>query len=269
MTTPQVQQLIAVCPVPPAGSRLDLTKVFGLARNALDGGADDLLNQPDAGWRIANRLAPTTAGKPAAVPDEPEFRWVAAAVATLRGKADPDAGPVRAAVGLSKDPDLRPVLEAALVAPDATVAQVADALGLDPDVIGCFSDLFFNVPDRRGDLRFVRAVVHRRRDDEDPDLPSLRAVAFKTDLGTLLAAAGYQAANHDGRTARDQAREVFAQTMAEARIQLAAGGLRQRRPAPALTHALRILGGVQMHDLEDNRGAGAGSFLSQAIAETL
>jgi hypothetical protein len=122
--------------------------------------ANPLLNQPDALWRIARKLAAQTRGTNI-IPDDPSFRWVAAVLDFFKGDASsPDAVTVDAAIRISEDSHLRPILEAALVAPDSTVDRVAEGLGLDSDLVVCFADLFFNALDRRSEHSYVHRLVY-------------------------------------------------------------------------------------------------------------
>lgn len=262
MTRAHVQQLIVLCPVASVRAHLDLGPVFRVGR-APAPAANPLLNEPDAGWRLARKLAAQTLGT-ITIPDDTAFRWVAAAVDLLNGGApSADADTVGAAIRIAEDPHLRPIIEAALVAPDATVAKVADGLGLEPDLVICYADLNFNVLDRRSEYSYVHRLVYGNR--EDPD--SLMVLAHRTDVDTLLTHVGYKPAARDDRDPKGWAREVYGLTMAAARVQLASGGLHQRHPTPALTHALRMLNGITPRDMEEDRGSA--SLLSQAIAETL
>ena len=260
MTRAHIQYLIALCPAPPPSARLDLRAVFRTP--APTASANPLPDQPDAGWRIVRKLAGQSRGT-IILPDDPAYRWVVAALAFLNGDA-PDTGTVNAAISISRDPHLRPIVEAALVAPGATAANVAEGLGLEPDLVACYADLFFNVPDRRQEHSYIYRLVYGDRESETE---SLLVLAHRTDLDTLLSHVGYKPASRDDRDAKWLAREVYGRTMAAARVELAAGGLHQRHPTPALSHALRMLNGIAPRDLEEDRGST--SLLSQAIAETL
>lgn len=262
MTRPNIQHLIALCPAASASAHLDVGAVFRTAHPTAS--ANPLLNQPDALWRIARKLAGKSSGTNI-IPDDPAYRWVAAALAFLRGDASSlDSVTVDAAIRISEDPHLRPILEAALVAPDATVANVAEGLGLEPDLVACFADLYFNVMDRRSEHSYVHRLVYGNR-EEDPD--SLLVLAHRTDLDTLLTHVGYKSAARDDRDPKWHARDIYAKTMAAARVQLAVGGLEQQRTTPALTHALRMLQGITPRDLDEDRGST--SLFSQMIQETL
>ena len=263
MTRPNIQHLIALCPAASASAHLDVGAVFRTAHAPM-ASANPLLKQPDALWRISRKLAAQTRGT-IIIPDDPAFRWVAAALDFFKGDASsPDAVTVDAAIRISEDPHLRPILEAALVAPDSTAANVAEGLGLEPDLVACYADLFFNVPDRRSEHSYVHRLVYGNR-EEDPD--SLMVLAHRTDVDTLLTHVGYKSAARDDRDPKWHARDVYAKTMAAARVQLAVGGLHQQRTTPALTHALRMLQGITPRDLDEDRGST--SLFSQMIQETL
>ena len=211
---------------------------------------DRLLQLPDLGWRFARRQA----GSPASPKflAAPAFKWVRAATALLRdgqpGK-DKTGLCVADACALRERPDLRPVLHAALIAHDATSGTVAAGLGLDPEVVECYSDLFFNVMDRRDEKSYVRALVHPRtrlaeiEDEGDHaavDLALMR-VAFHTDLATLLAAAGYGGGPAAADDPRELSRRLMVDVMANARPLVAAGWLNRNKPPQALAEAMKLV----------------------------
>jgi hypothetical protein len=252
MTADQINLLLDDWPPPARRSSLDVPHMFVPPVEPFKA-ADErgrLLQMPDLGWRFARRLARTPATPKLLA--SPAFKWVRAATALLRdgqpGK-DKAARRVAEAGAVRERPDLRPVLHAALIAPDATTGTVATGLGLDADVVECYSDLFFNVVDRRDEKSYLRALVHPRtrlaeiEDEGDHaavDLALLR-VAFHTDLNTLLTAAGYGGGPAPADDPRELSRRLMTDVMANARPLVAAGWLNRNKPPQALAEAMKLV----------------------------
>jgi hypothetical protein len=253
MTANLVNQLLDEWPPPTARPCISVSTMFGPPVVPFKAAAerDRLLQLPDLGWRFARRQAGLP-GSPKFLA-APTFKWVRAATTLLRdghpGK-DKALRCVAEACALRERPDLRPVLHAALITPDATSATVAAGLGLDPEVVECYSDLFFNVMDRRDEKSYVRALVHPRtrlaeiEDEGDHaavDLALMR-VAFHTDLATLLAAAGYGGGPAEAADdPRELSRRLMADVMANARPLVAAGWLNRSKPPQALAEAMKLV----------------------------
>ncbi len=272
----KLETLLSAAPQKAATNRethLDVARLFSLERDAVQSPGESLSSHPDAVWRIAGLLSGNP-GKHAAVSDIPEFRWLLAAVGLLRTrsgtqKVSPDAGDENIAgmaLRIVSDSRIRTILEAALLAPDGTPKRVADEMGLDAEVVTCFADLFFNIPDRREEGVFVHRVA-RDRQAGSPEAARLMTVALRSDVSTVLAAAGFPGQQRNGYESGKEAMQLIAQTIGDARVAVAAGELHGQQTSAALQQVFRL---PEVHRPQsDTASTHSISILSDSIGETL
>jgi hypothetical protein len=115
---------------------------------------------PDAGWRVAEKIAGSTS-LAKKLPASVAFRWVRAAVAILSGKggAAKDRAEVEESRKIHRSPVMAPILKAALLVPNAGSEGVGEALGIGTETVAAYADLFWNVPDRRNEVLYVASVM--------------------------------------------------------------------------------------------------------------
>jgi hypothetical protein len=95
---------------------------------------------------------------------KPQYKWISKAVEFFERYGtplggDPELLAVDQAEDLACDPDARIIVQAALLARDSTVEQVAQRLGLRLLTVSAFSDLRYNVIDRRDEPAYIRKAV--------------------------------------------------------------------------------------------------------------
>lgn len=137
------------------------------ARRILEPGQASLsqlnfLDEPAFGWRVATRLG--LGHFTLSLLDRPCYQWVAGGVRLWSSLDNLNSAPraliVQRAFELLLAPGLRHMyLNAALLACDASIDSVAQAFDLDTPVVEAYSDLFFNVIDRRDSPDYLRLAA--------------------------------------------------------------------------------------------------------------
>jgi hypothetical protein len=122
----------------------------------------DFLSRPEFGITMAYRLA--IGGVTCRSLKKPPYRWINKAVEYFEalGKpsnGDPELLAVRQAEDLKSEAEDCIIVQAALLARDATVERVAQRLGLPPLAVAAFSDLWFNVIDRRNEPTYIQIAL--------------------------------------------------------------------------------------------------------------
>jgi hypothetical protein len=119
------------------------------------------LDNPSFGSTVATNLG--CSGYNISLLEQPTFKWVAASVRFWRSighsTGDEQTEVVKLASELSRrNSPRRKYLNAALLVPDATADSVAKAFGLDTPVVEAYTDLYFNVLDRRDSPAYLHAA---------------------------------------------------------------------------------------------------------------
>ena len=119
------------------------------------------LENPSFGSTVATNLG--CSGDNISLLDQPPYKWVAASVRFWRSighsAGDEQTEVVKLAGEISRaNSPRRKYLNAALLVPDATADSVAKAFGLDTPVVEAYTDLYFNVLDRRDSPAYLRAA---------------------------------------------------------------------------------------------------------------
>jgi hypothetical protein len=136
------------------------------SRRIREDGLEDIrkmkfLDTPSFGSTVATNLG--CSGYSISLLDQPPFKWVAARVRFLRSigrsTGDEQTEVVQLASELSRGNSHRlKYLHAALLVPDACADSVAQAFGLDTPVVEAYTDLYFNVLDRRDSPTYIQAA---------------------------------------------------------------------------------------------------------------
>ncbi|MEY3894902.1 MAG: hypothetical protein RLZZ214_421 [Verrucomicrobiota bacterium] len=213
--------------------------------------AASLKDRPDFGWALAERLAKS--GHSSTLLKRPAYRWVRAAVQLLTvgpraSRRLKDVTVVSQAREIHEADQLRPVVNAALMTRDATARSVADALHLDVAVVDAYSNVFFNVLDRRNDIGYVRKLLgvgdssplmvprHIATSDEE----ELLSVGFKGTIEDVLRHAGCVGGAGDESTEDLSNRVLRNMLVAGADWTASPNCLRQSPPA-MVAHAIDLV----------------------------
>ncbi len=181
-----------------------------------------------------------------------EYRWIRAAVQLLvaGGKVSdrlPDVATVSAALSLVQSDLTRPALNGCLVTSGATIPTVAKAVQQPEDVILAYSDLFFNVIDRRGDLAYIRKLVAGQFNEglllgtlPPTDDEELLQVGFRGTIEDVLRHAGWIAgtANDSNEVISDR---ILRHLLVAADAWTGSGRSLHQPPPAMVTHAIDYL----------------------------
>ena len=122
------------------------------------------MSQPNFGWVMGHQMG--IRGWTSPLLGKPPYRWVSLVLKLVEtrfkeGITDPAVMIVSEAdaLNMNRDSPLRVLLNATLLARDATVETVAGALGLDPQLVDAYADLFFNVLDRKDEPAYLQKAV--------------------------------------------------------------------------------------------------------------
>ena len=128
----------------------------------------ELMDRPDLGWAMAMRLA--KCGRRLPVNEGESFTLIDVAISLINGGGkkheESEVQAVRKAWGIHEANGSRVLLEAMLLTLDATAESVAEVLGIEVEVVQVFSELFFNVLDRKEDLRYLSRIVQAAAPDD-------------------------------------------------------------------------------------------------------
>lgn len=119
------------------------------------------LDLPDFGWTVAMSLG--VRREFISFLDKPPYKWVAAGarfwISIGHSTGDDQTQIVQQASELNRTScESRKYIRAALLVPNATAESAARAFGLETPVVEAYSDLFFNVMDRRDSPDYLRAA---------------------------------------------------------------------------------------------------------------
>lgn len=147
-----------------------------------------LKSNPSLGWEFAERIAES--GRKSPLPKSEGFRWVNLAVelmfAERSGSRTPaEAVPVLKARQLEHSDVMGPIVRASLLGVDATTEVVAAALDLEPEVVFAYSDLFFNVIDRRDDRDYIQRLIRGNIPQSEAFACELAGITPETSLLTI------------------------------------------------------------------------------------
>jgi hypothetical protein len=122
----------------------------------------DIVGRPDFGRTMASQLFNTGLELPSI--GAPAYRWLLRGVEHLESLGKTPSGnsdllAVCEADTLQKSADNRLLIQAALLGWDASTESVAAALNLAPPVVNAYSDLWFNVVDRRDEPAYRAKAV--------------------------------------------------------------------------------------------------------------
>ncbi len=194
-----------------------------------------LLYCPDPGRAFAERFAQIDH-----VPeflDEPEYNSIRLAMAHISGARCRDQDlPLLQAVGkaraIQQAPSGATLLKAMLLTAGASAESVGEALGLEPEVVLAFNDLFYNVLHRKDDMYYLNMILRHATARED-----LLHVGLNGSIDDVFHAAGYA-----GRASERSADSLAGQLRQRV---LAAGvawcGVRARKPRPLAAQAYALI----------------------------
>jgi len=207
-------------------------------------------DRQDFGWALAERVAGSSSNSP--LLKRPEFRWVRAAAHLLRGGVMAsrhlrDTGVVAQAHALHSSATC-PVLNATLMTNEASVQSVAEAFKIDSsDVVEAYTDLFFNVLDRKGDLVFLQGILRSGNASSlflsNSSLPteeeSLLAVGFRGTIEDVFRAAGWSE-DEDDVCEDELSRQVTRKVLQSGVRYLSSPNALKQGPPAIVSHAIDI-----------------------------
>jgi hypothetical protein len=174
---------------------------------------------------------------------------------------------------------IRDVLEAMLLIPKLKLGEICRELAISLSALRTYTELFFNVVDRRNEPDYIRQLVYpeTRRVllkenylDQVSTTYLLRRVAYEHGLEALQYVAGFRSTYGQGIPAAEAAKRLESEILRMANFVLALGGANSK--APVLKHARALASSRRRADSDPKSGVGLGldgMAIDSAIGEHL
>ena len=198
------------------------------------------MSDPAFGWHFVEAFLASGRSFPVEAVDSSLLRayyWHTNEIAGLRSVVDA----MRFALPQNGEQD---ILQAMLLIPNLDPREICRLLTISLPALRIYTDLFFNVVDRRDEPDYIRGLVYpeTRRVTLKPDyleqVPTtylLRRVAFEHGLEALKCVAGLRSTYEQGIPAAEAAKRLESEIFRAANFVLALGGANSS--APVLKHA--------------------------------